>query len=167
MTKKALVLNAGYEPLSVVSWKRGFVLSNFSIDGDPSARTERNYEERIAVGDGRIFYKPAVVVLRKQIPVRPRKVKLTHSAVFRRDNYTCQYCRVRCATDIISVDHVIPKFQGGKNTWRNLVTACKSCNNKKGHRTLDVCEMKLARLPFAPVWPNDPSIPEEWEGHLF
>jgi len=167
MTKKTLVLNASYEALSVVSWKRGFVLANFSIDDAPSARVEKNYEEEIEVGDDRVFYKPAIVVLRRQIPVRPRRVKLTHSAIFRRDNYTCQYCGIECTADTISVDHIIPKSQGGRNTWRNLVTACKFCNNRKGHKTLDRCEMKLARLPFVPVWPNDPDIPEEWEQYLF
>ena len=167
MTKKTLVLNATYEPLSVVGWKRGFVLSNFSIDDRPSARVEKNYKERIKMGDNRVFYKPAVVVLRKQIPVRPRRVKLTNSAIFKRDNRVCQYCGIKCSTDVISIDHIIPKSLGGKNTWRNLVTACKPCNNKKGDRTLDECGMKLSRLPFTPVWPNNPNIPREWDGYLF
>lgn len=165
--KKTLVLNASYEPLSVVGWKRGFVLCNCPIDSSPSARIEKNYDEKIEAGEGRVFYKPAVIVLRRQISVRPKRIKLTHPAIFRRDNYTCQYCEVKCSPQTISIDHIIPKSKGGKNTWANLVTACMSCNNKKSDMTLDQCEMELLRLPFIPVFPNDPNTPEEWEQYLF
>ena len=164
--KKTLVLNSSYEPLSIVSWRKGFVLCNFSIDDNPTARTERNYDEMFHTVD-KAFFKPAVVVLRRQIPVRPKRVKLTHSAVFRRDNHTCQYCAVHCAGSMVSIDHVIPKSKGGRNTWNNLVTACVPCNNRKGSKTLDECGMELIRLPFTPVWPNDPNTPNEWEEYLF
>ena len=165
--KKTLILNATYEPLSVVGWKRGFVLCNFSIDDRPTARLEKNYEDTINAGEGRIFYKPAVIVLRRQIPVRPKRIKLTHPAVFKRDSYRCQYCGIYCKPDVVSIDHIIPRSKGGKNKWRNLVTACKPCNNVKGDKTLDECEMELNRLPFTPVWPNDTDTPEEWEEYLF
>lgn len=165
--KKTLVLNASYEPLSVVGWKRGFILCNCSIDDKPSARVEKNYNEKIEAGEDRLFYKPAVIILRRQISVRPKRVKLTHSAIFRRDDYTCQYCEKKCSHDSISIDHIIPKSLGGRNTWRNLAAACMPCNNKKSNQTLDECEMELTRLPFTPVWPNDPDTPEEWEEYLF
>ena len=132
--KKTLILNATYEPLTVVGWKRGFVLCNFSIDDRPTARLEKNYED---------------------------------PAVFKRDSYQCQYCGIYCKPDVVSIDHIIPRSKGGKNKWRNLVTACKPCNNIKGDKTLDECEMELNRLPFTPVWPNDTDTPEEWEEYLF
>ena len=69
--KKTLILNASYEPLSVVGWKRGLILCNFSIDDQPTARLEKNYEDTINAGEGRIFHKPAVIILRRQISVRP------------------------------------------------------------------------------------------------
>lgn len=165
--KKTLILNASYEPLAVVGWKRGFVLCHFSIDDEPSARVEKNYEARIDAGDGREFYKPAVIVLRRHISVRPKRIRLNSQAIFRRDDYTCQYCEKKCGPGSISVDHVIPKSKGGKDTWRNLVAACFPCNNKKGHFSLDECDMQLIRLPFTPVFPNDPNTPEEWEEYLF
>jgi hypothetical protein len=165
--KKTLVLNASYEPLSVVGWKRGFILCNCSIDDKPSARVEKNYDERIEVGDDRVFYKPAVIILRRQISVRPKRVKLTHPAIFKRDSYTCQYCEKKCSPDLVSIDHIIPKSLGGRNIWRNLVAACKPCNNKKSNQTLDECGMELIRLPFTPVWPNNLSTPEEWEEYMF
>jgi len=165
--KKTLVLNASYEPLVIVGWKRGFVLCNFSIDNKPSARVEKEYGELIQAGENHIFYKPAVIVLRKQIPVRPKRIRLTSSAIFKRDNETCQYCGIKCGKHTISVDHIIPRARGGKNTWRNLVTACVTCNNTKGHLFLNECGMELMRLPFTPVFPNDSSTPEEWEEYLF
>lgn len=164
--KKTLVLNCSYEPLSIVGWRKGFVLCNFSLDGKPSARIEKYYKETFRTVD-KVYKKPSVVVLRKQIPVRPRRVKLTHQAIFRRDNHSCQYCGIDCTSKNISIDHIIPKSKGGKNTWINLVTACVSCNNKKGSKTLDECGMALRRLPFTPVWPNDPDVPAEWEEYLF
>ena len=74
--KKTLILNASYEPLAVVGWKRGFVLCHFSIDDKPSARVEKNYQDQIEAGEGRIFYKPAVIVLRRHINVRPKRIRL-------------------------------------------------------------------------------------------
>lgn len=164
--KKTLVLNSSYESLSIVSWKKGFVLCHFSIDDTPAARVERNYDERFRTVD-QSFNKPSVIVLRKQIPVRPRRVKLTHQSVFRRDNHQCQYCEVECTSKTISIDHVIPRSRGGKNTWVNLVAACISCNNSKGSKTLDECGLELMRIPFTPVWPNYPNTPNEWEEYLF
>ena len=164
--KKCLVLNCSYEPLSIIGWRKAFVLCNFSVDDRPSARVEKEYDETFnTIND--TFKKPSVIVLRKQIPIRPRRVRLSSEAVFKRDNNFCQYCGVKCNSKNISVDHIIPKSKGGKNTWSNLVTACFSCNNKKGSKTLDECGMQLNRLPFTPVWPNDPDTPEEWEDYLF
>ena len=164
--KKTLVLNSSYEPLSIVGWRKGFVLCNFSLDGSPSARVEKNYKETFSTVSS-TFKKPSVIVLRRQIPVRPRRVKLTYQAIFRRDSQVCQYCGLQCTSKVTSIDHIIPKSKGGKDTWRNLVTACFPCNNKKGSKTLDECGMSLSRLPFTPVWPNDPGIPSEWEVYLF
>ena len=164
--KKTLVLNSSYEPISIVSWKRGFVLCNFSIDDIPTARVEKNYNETFN-SINQQFNKPAVIVLRKQITVRPKRVKLTHRAVFARDNNICQYCGAKCTPKTISLDHVIPKSKGGKNNWQNLVTACFPRNNFKGDKTLDQTEMQLIRLPFTPVWPNDSEASPEWEEYLF
>ena len=164
--KRTLVLNCSYEPLSIIGWRKAFVLCNFSLDNRPSARVEREYEETFRTVSAE-YKKPSVVVLRKQISVRPRRVKLSSEEVFKRDNRLCQYCGIKCTDKIISIDHIIPKSKGGRNTWNNLVTACFACNNKKGSKTLDQCDMELSRLPFTPVWPNDPDTPEEWEDYLF
>ena len=73
---------------------------------------------------------------------RPRpRVKLTRREVFARDRHTCQYCG-RQAHDL-TLDHVVPRHRGGGHTWENLVTACKSCNHRKGGKTLEEARFRL------------------------
>jgi 5-methylcytosine-specific restriction endonuclease McrA len=80
---------------------------------------------------------------------RPRmRVKLTRREVFRRDNYTCQYCG-RHGADL-TLDHVLPKHLGGEHVWDNVVAACPSCNHHKGGRKLDEAHMRLLHIPKEP-----------------
>ena len=67
-----------------------------------------------------------------------------------RDNNQCQYCGKHFCPDSLTMDHVVPKSRGGKNTWINLVTACKKCNQKKGNKTPTECGMYPKRKPKAP-----------------
>jgi 5-methylcytosine-specific restriction endonuclease McrA len=80
---------------------------------------------------------------------RPRPmVRLSKREILRRDDYTCQYCGQR--SPILTLDHVIPRSRGGGHTWENLVTACPSCNHRKGRRTLEASGMQLLRPPMRP-----------------
>lgn len=80
---------------------------------------------------------------------RPRpQPKLTRGEIFRRDNFTCQYCGKQAPK--LTVDHVVPRYRGGRRTWDNLVTACPRCNVRKGGRTLHEAGMALRRLPRKP-----------------
>lgn len=62
-------------------------------------------------------------------------------AILRRDNFVCQY--VGCNHKATTVDHVIPRCQGGQSTWSNLVGCCRACNEKKGGRTPEQAGMTL------------------------
>jgi 5-methylcytosine-specific restriction endonuclease McrA len=64
-----------------------------------------------------------------------------------RDFYECQYC---ASKESLTIDHVVPKSKGGKDTWENLVTACQKCNSRKGNRTPDEADMKLRKIPKQP-----------------
>jgi 5-methylcytosine-specific restriction endonuclease McrA len=75
-------------------------------------------------------------------------VKLTRREVFRRDNYTCQYCGRHIGD--LTVDHVLPKHMGGEHIWTNVVAACPSCNHRKGGRPLEEVHMKLLHVPREP-----------------
>ncbi len=75
---------------------------------------------------------------------------LDNRLLFRRDNYHCLYCGEQFSHSMLSRDHVIPKSQGGKDSWTNLVTACKRCNHRKGARTPEEAGMPLLAIPFEP-----------------
>ncbi|OLC54980.1 MAG: hypothetical protein AUH85_10390 [Chloroflexi bacterium 13_1_40CM_4_68_4] len=80
-------------------------------------------------------------------------MKLTRKEVLQRDDYSCQYCGKR-AHDL-TIDHVVPRHRGGQHVWENVVAACKSCNHRKGGKTLHESRMRLVRDPFRP-----PSTPQ-------
>jgi 5-methylcytosine-specific restriction endonuclease McrA len=77
-------------------------------------------------------------------------VKFNRRNIFARDNNQCQYCGRKFPTAELSLDHVIPRSQGGINTWDNIVCACVSCNVKKGGRTPRQAHMTLIRKPDRP-----------------
>jgi 5-methylcytosine-specific restriction endonuclease McrA len=137
----ALVLNATYEPLCVVSGRRAVVLVLTSkavsvAEGDAvlhSARTD------VAV--------PAVVRLLRYVRVPYRvNVPLTRKAVFARDGGRCVYCGAAAT----SLDHVVPKSRGGAHTWDNVVSACGRCNHVKADRGIAELGWRLVRQPTVP-----------------
>lgn len=77
-------------------------------------------------------------------------VKFNRRNIFARDANRCQYCGVRCSTSDLTLDHVVPRSQGGTSTWENIVCACMDCNVKKGGRTPDQARMKLVKKPAKP-----------------
>ncbi|MGH3282854.1 MAG: HNH endonuclease, partial [Trebonia sp.] len=74
--------------------------------------------------------------------------KLTRREVFLRDNYTCQYCGKQSRD--LTIDHVMPRHRGGPHRWENLVSACRSCNHRKGGRLPEEARMTLLREPSQP-----------------
>ena len=137
-----LVLNQNYEPLNVCDIRRAFRL----LVAAKAELLARNHQvihtPTIAI--------PAPSVIRLQYHVkRPQpRVKLSRREVFTRDRHTCQYCG-----DVrrdLTLDHVMPKHRGGRHEWENLVAACRTCNHRKGGKTLIEARMKLMREPRAP-----------------
>ncbi|MCX8049088.1 MAG: HNH endonuclease [Methylohalobius sp.] len=76
---------------------------------------------------------------------------LCNRTLFRRDNYLCLYCGGRFLYRDLSRDHVNPLSRGGLDTWNNVVTACKRCNNYKAGRTPEEAGMELLAIPFTPT----------------
>ena len=76
---------------------------------------------------------------------------LNNDALFKRDGSLCLYCGGSFSRRHLSRDHVIPFKQGGKDTWNNVVAACKHCNNQKADRTPEQAGMKLLAIPFVPT----------------
>jgi 5-methylcytosine-specific restriction endonuclease McrA len=93
---------------------------------------------------------PRVIRLLDYDKVPQQSVKFNRRNIFARDNNQCQYCGKKCPTSELSLDHVIPRSQGGPTTWENIVCACVDCNVKKGGRTPRQANMTLIRKPEKP-----------------
>ena len=70
--------------------------------------------------------------------------------LYARDKHICAYCGNRFEDRNLTIDHVLPKSKGGKNTWVNCVTACRTCNHKKADRTPEQARMHLLYVPYSP-----------------
>lgn len=148
MTQQVLVLNGDYQPLNITNRRRAIGLIVLG-----KAEVLETGEDEVASPSTRL---PAPVVIRLGYFIRrPRvAVRLSRKAIFARDGYRCQYCGTHGVQ--LTVDHVMPRARGGENSWENLVTACKRCNNRKGGRTAGEAGLHLRRKPVQPhfVLPN-------------
>jgi 5-methylcytosine-specific restriction endonuclease McrA len=95
---------------------------------------------------------PEVVVLERYDQVPRRTVPFNRRNLFHRDANTCQYCGRRLDTRELTIDHVLPRVQGGISSWTNCVLACVPCNRRKAHRTPVQARMHLLRDPRRPSW---------------
>ncbi len=95
---------------------------------------------------------PEVILLNVFNGFVKREVRLSRRNIFERDEQRCQYCGHRFSKQDLTIDHVMPRSRGGRDTWENLVLACLRCNLKKGSRTPDEASMQLLRRPVAPHW---------------
>lgn len=159
---RALVLNATYEPLAVVTARRAVVLvladKADSLDGSG----QWFHAERLALEV------PSVVRLRTLVRVdRHRELSISRRGVFARDGHRCQYCGDRAET----LDHVIPRSRGGGHTWDNVVAACRPCNVHKADRLLPETRLALQRPPAVPrrtAWVSVlvEHVPDAWRPWL-
>jgi 5-methylcytosine-specific restriction endonuclease McrA len=95
---------------------------------------------------------PEVIVLTLYNELPRREVALSRRNIFKRDKNTCQYCNTKYAREDLTIDHVMPRSRGGKNTWDNLVIACYPCNARKRNRLPSEANMHLLRTPKSPRW---------------
>ena len=139
--RSALVLNATYEPLSVVSARRAVCLvlsSKAEIVEDDGTHI---HAETLSIPS------PLVIRLRYVVKVPyHRRTALSRRAVFARDDHRCQYC----GGVADSIDHVLPRSRGGMNVWENVTAACRPCNLRKRDRTPEEAGMALASVPLVP-----------------
>lgn len=136
---KVLVLNASYEPLNLTSWRRAVILI---LKGKAE---QLEYSEKLLYT---ALPLPTVIRLRYYVRVPYKEIPLTRRNILERDDHTCQYCAYR--GDNLTLDHVVPRSRGGKESWDNLVAACVRCNVNKGNRTPEEAKMPLKNLPRRP-----------------
>ena len=160
---RALVLNATYEPLSIVSARRAVCL----LLDEKAEMVEADAHDVIR-SELLTVQIPAVVRLRYMVKAPRRRVAaVSRRAVFARDEYRCQYCGSRAD----SIDHVVPRSRGGRDVWDNLAAACRPCNTRKRDRTPDEAGMRLlrpCRAPRATAWVTLGShlVPDIWKPYL-
>ena len=138
----ALVLNATYEPLCVVSQRRAvvLVLTDKAVPVEDSGATLHSARVDVEA--------PSVVRLTRFVRVPYRaSVPLTRKGVLARDGHRCAYC----AAPATSLDHVVPKSRGGPHTWENVVAACGRCNHVKADRAVSELGWRLRSVPRAPT----------------
>jgi len=159
-----LVLNQDYRALSVCSVERAVVLlllHKAELVHAAQGRALRSSRQRHPW--------PSIVRLKVYVHVPYKKIMLTRRNILRRDRYRCQYCN---SGDRLTLDHVLPKSRGGRDTWENLVAACVPCNNRKGSRTPEEAGMPLPRRPFRPshvMFIRDyiGQLDDTWKPYLF
>ncbi len=93
---------------------------------------------------------PEVVVLRNYNGFPRRAVAFSRRNLYRRDDFTCQYCGAQPGTELLSIDHIVPRSRGGLSTWENCVLACLDCNKRKANRSLSEAGLHLRRKPLRP-----------------
>jgi 5-methylcytosine-specific restriction endonuclease McrA len=118
---------------------------------------------------------PSVIALKEYIPAA-RRPAFTRFNVFLRDRFECQYCAEQAPAPDLTFDHVVPRSRGGRTTWENVVTACATCNLRKGNRLPKECHMHPRSRPRQPttfeLQENGRGFPpnylhESWRDYLY
>lgn len=151
LKKRVLVLNNAYEPIGFTTVKS--VLKKI-VGGSSDIYVERYYDE-IFHTVSRSFKVPSVIRISIYVSLKKlSKAAFSRREIYERDNHTCGYCAQRLTADKLTMDHIIPKAQGGSNEYSNLVTCCYRCNNLKGARSPEQAKMPLQyKIPkqYSPV----------------
>ncbi len=152
-TTRCVVLNATYEPITIVSSKRALILF---LEG--KAMIVEEHPDLVVRSPNQTFPVPTSIVLKHFVKGRMvfrTKALLTQRNLFIRDQYTCQYCgrnkQQLKSSEFLTRDHVLPRHIGGRDIWENVVTCCNSCNNKKAYHLLEDINMTLLKVPSAPT----------------
>ena len=162
LNTSVLVLNRIYQPVHVTSVKRAFSLLYQGIAKaiddqyklyEFSDWAELSAAEHDSVGTiNRRIRIPRVLVLSAYEHLPKGRVRFSRLNIYARDGDICQYCGRKLARNELNLDHVIPRSQGGKTSWENVVCSCVPCNLRKGGRTPDQAHMTLLKRPLRPRW---------------
>ena len=150
---------------SIISTERAFVIS---YKGNADVINEHPESFKL-VNPELDIKKPSIIRVYKYVNQIIQKVPLSRENVYRRDNFECVYCGDN-NRKTLTLDHVIPQSKGGKDTWDNLVTACRRCNSEKSNLTLEEYgkEIPQPRRPhYLMMMKQVHYVPKEWEDYLF
>ena len=132
----------GYYATSAVAYTLGDVMSTFhGGHNHEGARSTIELHPIIAVN--------GASAAGRLLAATPRLTRLNHK-LFKRDRYTCAYCGGLYREHELEREHVLPLSRGGVDSWTNLVSACRSCNQRKGALTPEEARMPLLYVPYVP-----------------
>ncbi|MBS1705071.1 MAG: HNH endonuclease [Armatimonadetes bacterium] len=163
---EVLLLNSDFEPLNVCNIRRAMALIMLG-----KADVIQHHDRCLRTGSAEL-QAPSIVKMRYHVRRPLPQLRLSRHSVLARDHFTCQYCGVRGKD--LTIDHVIPRWMGGPQTWDNLVACCRKCNLKKGDKTPQQAKMKLKKPPRRPHFIPYISLPsylkaqqhEDWQFFL-
>jgi len=162
--ESVLVLNQDYQAIGVCSAERAFVLVFLN-----KAEMLSDHPEYQIKSIRKSFRFPSIIRLHRYIHIPYKKVNLSRQNIFRRDRNRCVYCGSR---DALTIDHVVPRSHGGRDTWDNLVTACQKCNSRKGDMSPEEAGLEMRHQPFRPSFVMFLSnfsgdVREDWKPYLY
>lgn len=170
MNGQTLVLDTGYRAVRRVSWQRAVTLWALG-----KVDLVEQYEDRHIRSVSLTMRMPSVVRYVKGDFYRKRSVRFSRENVYARDHGKCAYCAKTLSRRDATYDHVVPRAQGGRTRWENIVIACAFCNQRKDDRTPEQAGMKLLVRPHKPkvdpgllrmavTW--DRNMPPSWKQFL-
>ena len=171
LEQQVLVLNRGYSAVRVVPARNAFTLlcreaaeiisvengqwANYNLTNWIDVATLQKELEPLLHSWIRLpsleIAVPKIIRLLAFDRVIKPQLRLTRRNLYSRDKNRCQYCGQRFSSSDLTLDHIVPRVQGGENSWMNLVCACLNCNTRKGGRTPKQAKMALVRKPFKPA----------------
>ena len=164
LDRPTLVLNRNWQPVGVATVARSLVMlwneSARVVDPDDYRLYTWGDWSRLVPRDDAPFIQavrtrlrvPEVVVLVRYDRLPTSAVTFSRRNVYKRDHYTCQYCGSQPGSEELTIDHVLPRAQGGTSSWENCVLACIGCNKRKADRTPHGAGMRLRTKPVRPAW---------------
>jgi len=174
LERPALVLNRNWQPVNVATVARALVLlwNESARVVDPSDYQTYTWEDWSKLrprSDERFIQAvrfrlrvPEVITLTDYDRLPSAAVSFSRRNIFKRDHYTCQYCSRQPGSEELTIDHVVPRAQGGESRWDNCVLACLTCNKRKADRTPEQAGMRLRKQPVQPTWNPPGTAAQRW-----
>jgi 5-methylcytosine-specific restriction endonuclease McrA len=165
---RTLLLNATFEPLAIVSWRKAVTLLFLE-----KVEVVKEYDREIRSVSLRMKL-PAVVRLLCFVRNNRLTARFSRRNIFLRDDFTCQYCGGRFEPRQLTCDHLIPRSRGGVAEWTNIVTSCVYCNLRKGDKLPDEADMHPRKKPTRPTGFHVlmlnlgvKTLPDYWKDYIY
>lgn len=170
-----LVLSKTWEPIDRVSWQDVFT-KMFGVKSKGKVQVIEYHGEKVVYSGGLKEWKvPSVVRFIDAVTPEIKGLRFSRENIYARDRGRCQYCGTNVKYSEFQFEHVLPRKQGGKTTWENIVVSCNGCNQKKGGRTPREAGMRLLSTPRKPdripvkrrvVLTWEKGMPEAWKSYM-